>query len=295
MGTTTSSMNGQRFDVNSINVNTLKPKLRSIVNKISGLSRRHSFDSITSTNKGEGSQTSDAAAFGWFEDFETPEINIDFDNNDFDIVQPTKLHRALSLPQPFNEPPSYILESKLETQYLWYKTAGNRPPQPTEERKYFEKLWMQNFKLSSVDYKTKNNNTSNFSTSDESKEKENLVQNENSSTRSTKVLGLANADEEHDRSDIDGSIDVLFKGNCPFSYAVSKSFLEGDIKSMTLQIPRYRVVRSADNEIHAEFLVIVVLGNQKKITFGLWKRHSEFSKLAYNLQATKRVFTKLST
>lgn len=35
---------------------------------------------------------------------------------------------------------------------LWKHTAGNRPPQPEEEREYFEMLWRQNFALSNVEY-----------------------------------------------------------------------------------------------------------------------------------------------
>jgi hypothetical protein len=48
--------------------------------------------------------------------------------------------------------PPYILEENLSTQMLWKHTAGNRPPQPAEERAYFEMIWRQNFALSNVEY-----------------------------------------------------------------------------------------------------------------------------------------------
>ena len=49
--------------------------------------------------------------------------------------------------------PNYVLEESLSSQKLWKHTAGNRPPQPEEERLYFEKMWAQNFAMSRVDYK----------------------------------------------------------------------------------------------------------------------------------------------
>jgi len=272
-----------RYDDHNINVNNLKPKLRSIVHRLSyGLThRRHSFDSSTSNSKGEGSQSSEFAnsEFGWFEDFGTPEVINDFDNFDKTQLMKGSLQRALSLPHPVNEPPAYILEAKLETQQLWYSTAGRRPRQPEEERIYFERLWLENFKLSSVNYLGKhgnaNNNTSNV------EEKENIGNNvQYPNKEDIKILlGLTMPDEEEIRNE-DVDIDILFKSKCQFSYAVSKSFNDGDINSITLQIPRYRVVRCQDNEIHAEFLVIVTLGSQQKITFGVWRRHSDFSKFA---------------
>jgi hypothetical protein len=48
--------------------------------------------------------------------------------------------------------PTYVLEESLSSQRLWKDTAGNRPPQPLEERAFFEKMWAQNFALSQVNY-----------------------------------------------------------------------------------------------------------------------------------------------
>ncbi|VEU45046.1 unnamed protein product [Pseudo-nitzschia multistriata] len=48
--------------------------------------------------------------------------------------------------------PNYVLEESLSDQLLWKKTAGNRPPQPVEERAFFEAVWAENFANSEVDY-----------------------------------------------------------------------------------------------------------------------------------------------
>jgi hypothetical protein len=49
-------------------------------------------------------------------------------------------------------PPNDVLEESRSTQDLWKRTAGNRPPQPEEDRAYFEMLWRQNFERSQVNY-----------------------------------------------------------------------------------------------------------------------------------------------
>jgi hypothetical protein len=59
---------------------------------------------------------------------------------------------SLETPSDALNAPNYILEQNLSDQMLWKHTAGNRPPQPEEEREYFEMLWRQNFALSNVEY-----------------------------------------------------------------------------------------------------------------------------------------------
>ncbi len=48
------------------------------------------------------------------------------------------------------------------------------------------------------------------------------------------------------------------------------------------QLPRYRIVEDKEGGLHAEFLVLVSLGGGPTgtITFGIWRRHSDFAKLA---------------
>lgn len=48
--------------------------------------------------------------------------------------------------------PTYVLEESMSSQKLWKQTAGNRPPQPVEERAFFEQVWSQNFTRSKVKY-----------------------------------------------------------------------------------------------------------------------------------------------
>lgn len=49
--------------------------------------------------------------------------------------------------------PNYVLEESLSSQQLWKNTAGTRPPQPLEERQFYEKMWAQNFERSQVNYR----------------------------------------------------------------------------------------------------------------------------------------------
>jgi len=48
--------------------------------------------------------------------------------------------------------PMYVLEESLSAQTLWRDTAGTRPPQPIEERLFYESMWVQNFERSQVKY-----------------------------------------------------------------------------------------------------------------------------------------------
>ena len=48
--------------------------------------------------------------------------------------------------------PTYVLEESLSSQKLWKVSAGTRPPQPVEERAFYEKMWTHNFYKSQVKY-----------------------------------------------------------------------------------------------------------------------------------------------
>lgn len=138
--------------------------------------------------------------YGWFEDFESPSLHRAI-SSEFNIKT---LHRALTLPAPVSEPPMYILESSLETQQLWYTTAGRRPPQPSKEREYFEKLWSKNFEASSIKYEEAHSTTNNTTYHN------NQQYNEVSSSSSKKHY--------------ESQGDVIFRGKSPFSNSVSRSF-----------------------------------------------------------------------
>ena len=73
------------------------------------------------------------------------------------MAQP--LQGILLLDPPKAEPnpdavtaPTYVLEESRSSQNLWKHTAGNRPPQPAEERAFYEKIWAENFSKSQVAY-----------------------------------------------------------------------------------------------------------------------------------------------
>jgi len=48
--------------------------------------------------------------------------------------------------------PTYVLEESRSSQRLWKDSAGRRPPQPVEERAFYEQMWSQNFAKSQVNY-----------------------------------------------------------------------------------------------------------------------------------------------
>lgn len=174
--------------------------------------------------------------YGWYEDTEPARLGGEEDR------QP--LQRALSNPPPATVAPDYILESSLETQKLWYVTAGQRPQQPRREREYFEQLWQSNFQSSSVDY---------------------------SKSPSSKTDSIP-------KSELPG--DIIFRGDSLFSNSVSKTFGDDSIQSLTIQVPQYRVMETRQKEQYAEFLILVSISSLSTITFGVWKRHSEFERLA---------------
>lgn len=191
---------------------------------------------------------SNSQNYGWFDILEE-------NKHDYQIHGPLEpesqegpLRKALSLPPPVTDPPIYVLESSLDTQHLWYLTAGTRPRQPIEERKFYEQQWLKNFAESQVEYERGEMNRT-------EEPKENLV-------------NLKNEFGE----------EVRYRGKGPFSNAVSKSFMDHCLSSLTIQIPRFKIVRNIakQEEFHAEFLVIVALGS---VTHGVWRRHSDFKEL----------------
>ena len=136
--------------------------------------------------------------YGWFEDFEIGEDDASVCCGSLDqlyLGTPAEepVRRALSLPPPVTDPPVYILESTLDSQHLWYTTAGTRPRQPPDERKFYEQQWEKNFSESSVVYTETN-----------------------IEDRKENMLNL-----KHEFSDEE----VLDRGKGPFSNAVSTSII----------------------------------------------------------------------
>lgn len=74
-----------------------------------------------------------------------------------DMSQPLQAIPLLDPPKAELNPdavtaPTYVLEESRSSQNLWKHTAGNRPPQPAEERAFYEKIWAENFSKSQVHY-----------------------------------------------------------------------------------------------------------------------------------------------
>ena len=210
--------------------------------------------------------------YGWFEDFESPNGLVSLrKGSSSNSTSPDELgtkqlelssmkrNRIISFSLPVSETPMYILESTLYNQRLWYETAGKRPKQPDDEREYFEKLWLQNFQCSSAIgcyNKTYNCN--------------NIHGHVDKSKRCRASVG-----EEWE--------EIVFKGKGPFSNAVSRAFLDHHLSTITLQMPRFKVSKDENGDVFASFLVVVAVNG---ITFGVWKRHTDFKELANKLQNT---------
>lgn len=140
------------------------------------------------------------------------------------------LRRSLSLPTPAASPPMYVLESNLDTQHLWYITAGQRPKQPEHERKYFERLWLKNFEASSVTY----------SESEKVKLLEGVSGHADGEVQPSVRSGAVTNDgipTNRDKIPVkEFDCKVVFRGRGPFSKSVSKSFVGHELATLTLQV-----------------------------------------------------------
>lgn len=132
-------------------------------------------DDFSEGNRG----TSSVGNWGWFEDVHVhdsflPEVSAGKEGESGDSATASKKKRGgllhigselmQNVLQAIVEPhrqaantmavtaPTYVLEESLSSQKLWKQTAGNRPPQPVEERAFFEQMWSQNFTRSKVKY-----------------------------------------------------------------------------------------------------------------------------------------------
>jgi len=256
----------------------------------------HNYDSYQEDYSSSNEELSNDP-WGFFEDIE-PESDVTY-FSDEELYCERKLQRAASLPPPVTEPPYYILESTLRTQKLWHITAGRRPKQPSCERKAMEKLWAENFKASNVANVVY----------EKTKEKPSIIKSVSASAQiqsSTKYKNntkmplpksgnvidtLDQCVEEYDevaRKEFD--VDILMRGFQPFSNPCSKSFnvdigpSSDSISCITLQIPRFRIIKNKNNQEYAEYLVVIVLGGYSSVKFGLWRRYSDFKNLAAKIE-----------
>jgi len=212
--------------------------------------------------------------------------------------------------------PTYVLEESLSSQKLWKYTAGNRPPQPVEERAFYEQMWSQNFARSKVDYKvpvevlTATTPISMSPFADGSFDTSNamaaVAAAESGSKSKTPTAAIAeatlqnmqtseNINSNRDNvvhktvkgSSSEGDITVLIKGDNVFGTTVSKSFARPSVNggpvvgvdTVNISIASYRVVESKKHGKYAQFLVIYREGSIRD-TIGIWKRYSDFQELS---------------
>jgi hypothetical protein len=211
--------------------------------------------------------------------------------------------------------PTYVLEESLSSQRLWKESAGQRPPQPVEERAFYEKMWAQNFARSKVNYSmpvevlTASSPISlnpfadgNFdgaaadyacttnaaaAAADDVAEAALLHRmNEESRYGAAAVVNRKVVDST------DGEeLTIVVRGDNVCGTTVSKSFarsnengipIPGVVDTINISIASYRVVESKHHGKYAQFLVIYREGSIRD-TVGIWKRYSDFEELAHKV------------
>lgn len=195
--------------------------------------------------------------------------------------------------------PTYVLEESLSSQKLWKHTAGQRPPQPVEERAFYEKMWAQNFARSQVKYHmpvevlTATSPVSispfgedfgtnyNMETKPMEPEKDAIVSHVKENTQKATVVN------KKVKGGSDGDLIVLVRGDNVFGTTVSKSFARpagasSPMVTVNISIASYRVVESKHRGKYAQFLVIYREGGLRD-TIGVWKRYRDFEALAHRV------------
>lgn len=210
--------------------------------------------------------------------------------------------------------PNYVLEESLSSQRLWKNTAGQRPPQPFEERAFYEKMWAQNFVRSQVKYAmpvevltaTSPISLSPFADGNFVDNGDGNVSGDMTNfslkpqgTQDVAEAALVSRMHDNERTAAgqqivnrrvfgnDGDLVILVRGDNVFGTTVSKSFARPSAKggpivgvdTVNISIASYRVVESKKHGKYAQFLVIYREGSIRD-TVGVWKRYSDFEELA---------------
>jgi hypothetical protein len=212
--------------------------------------------------------------------------------------------------------PPYVLEESLSNQRLWKDTAGTRPPQPVEERAFFEKVWAQNFARSQVDYQIPVEVLTATSPVALSPFAEGVYEGASGATVMGDYSMPSGQDQDHrlkaeaaeaalsqfggsnaeggDASNKqkirgpgnDDELTVLLRGPNAFGTTVSKSCARPTVpggpvvvSTVNISIASYRVVESRKYGKYAQFLVIYREGSIRD-TVGVWKRYRHFEQLA---------------
>jgi len=163
----------------------------------------------------------------------------------------------------------------MSNQKLWKETAGRRPPQPVEERAFFEKLWAQNFQRSNVDYQIpedvltatspvalspfadgnfdgNSHSEADAVSSIASKADGSGFYGNNTSSRSKDTLDAFGPYDHHHTlvnktvKDDDDEFTILVRGDNVFGTTVSKSFTKlnsHEVRTVSISVASYRVVQ----------------------------------------------------
>jgi len=157
-----------KFNEDKIPGNTPPSKISNIE------SGRETDETSSETSSSKGGKNA-SGNWGWFEPIEDTEgknyeVNSSHSKeekyNDRSKKKKSDFDRYFPRPQypivsPISEAessamavtaPTYVLEESRSNQKLWKKSAGNRPPQPVEERAFYEQMWAANFSSSQVKY-----------------------------------------------------------------------------------------------------------------------------------------------
>jgi hypothetical protein len=315
--------------VNTTTVGTEQPQ--------SSLSRMHSGSSSQSSSSqlARSSQNS-SRDWGWFDDVHATAHSSEMALATGGILggsgvlnsggstgpKSGKAHRVLIVDPADNAmavtAPNYVLEESLSSQFLWKNSAGQRPPQPVEERAFYEKMWAQNFARSNVEYNmpvefltaTSPISLDPFADGDISDYHVSVVPTHVDAGGSAPGTDIAEAalvyrmnDDQRNRHELqnygpkevkdtigDGTLTVLVRGDNVFGTTVSKSFARtnelGDpvagVDTINISIASYRVVESSKHGKYAQFLVIYRQGSIRD-TIGVWKRYRDFEELAHKV------------
>lgn len=231
------------------------------------LKRRISQDSICSSGPStafSSNYSQNSSDYGWYDQ-----------NDDTILTRDNDMAAAVSAP-------TYVLEESIANQRLWKHTAGQRPPQPDEERNFYEKLWADNFSRSEVEYAVP---VSTLSVKSSTTSGANAAF---MSTESTPQKGAVCVSSDSSDGEL---LSVSVRGDNVFGTTVSKSFARSSsaapadddiriIDTVNISIASYRVVESKNfSKQYAQFLVIYREGSFHD-TVGVWKRFSDFSNLS---------------
>mmetsp|Transcript_379 Transcript_379/g.1243 ORF Transcript_379/g.1243 Transcript_379/m.1243 type:complete len:334 (-) Transcript_379:669-1670(-) len=211
---------------------------------VNDMADAHRRGHVAEDDRAHDSDSSDN--WGWYDEAATSASESDLSQH------------AAALGPSFGQtnPPDYILEESLSTQALWHATAARRPRQPETERKEMERVWAENLRMSKASMSPR------------------LQTNDPEIAECWPLCspGPRQRRQKH----------ILSKGISSYATSVTKSFecpTCHQTSSIMVQIPKFQIVK-VGAEVFAQYLIVVGIG---KTTLGVWRRFSDFQKLAEHI------------